>query len=170
MSSNLRLTGVRSGLLQPDIVLPSQFFESRRKLMPEQGLMIAVLQDAIDCVAKYRDATDHPGRSLWNETMGWFLVEDSDWSYSFECICSVLDLDANAVRRALRLPERQSSPESHEVKKTLRNRTDSKGVAVKNRVARLTGTVSTGRRLEAAVAERSTPGVSSMQDDLGLAD
>ena len=155
MSSNLHLTGVRSGLLQPDIVLPSQFFESRRKLMPEQGLMIAVLQDAIDCVAKYRDAEDHPGRSLWNETMGWFLAEDSDWSYSFECICSVLDLDANAVRRALHLPERQSSPVSHEVKKTLRNRKDSKGVdvAVKNRVARLTGTVSTGRRLEAAVAE-----------------
>ena len=37
---------------------------------------------------------------------------------SFECVCSVLDLDA-----------------------------------VKNRVARLTGTVSMGRRLEAAVAE-----------------
>jgi len=141
--------------LQPDVVLPSQFFESRRKLTPEQGLMIAVLQDAIDYVAKYRDATDHSGRSLLDETMGWFLAEDSDWPYSFECVCSVFDLDANAVRRALRLPERQSSPVSHEVKKTLRNRTDSKGVdaAVKNRAARLTGTVPTGRRLEAAVAE-----------------
>jgi len=44
-------------------------------------------------------------------------------------------------------------------------------IAVKNCVARLTGTVSTGsQRLEAAVMARSTEGVCSVQDDLRIAD
>ena len=60
-----------------------------------------------------------------------------------------------------------------EVKKALQNREDLKdvNVAVKNCVARLTGTVPTGmRRLEAAVVARSTPGVCAVQDDLRVAD
>ena len=52
MDANLRLTGVRSGMLRPNIVLPSQYFGPPRRLTPERGLMIAVLQDAIDCVAR----------------------------------------------------------------------------------------------------------------------
>ena len=82
---------------------------------------------------------------------------------------SVLDLDANA----LRLPERQSALASRAVKKALQNREDLRGfnVAVKNCVARLTGTVPTGmQRLDAAVVARSTPGVCSVQDDLRVAD
>jgi hyperosmotically inducible protein len=61
-----------------------------------------------------------------------------------------------------------------EVKKALQNHEDLKGVnvAVKNCVARLTGTVPTGmERLEAAVVARSTLGVCSVvQDDLRVAD
>ena len=173
MDANLRLTGVRSGMLQPNIILPSQYFGPRRRLTPEHGLMIAVLQDAIDCVAKHRDAKDYRGRRLFDEATQWLLAEETDWPYSFECICAVLDLDANAVRRALRLPERQSVLASREVKKAPQNHEDLQGVnvAVKNRVARLTGTVPTGmRRLEAAVVARSTAGVCSVQDDLRVAD
>ncbi|HEX7410161.1 MAG TPA: BON domain-containing protein [Candidatus Binatia bacterium] len=60
-----------------------------------------------------------------------------------------------------------------EVKKALQNHEDLNGVnvAVKNCVARLTGTVPTGmQRLEAAVVARSTVGVCSVQDDLRIAD
>ena len=82
--------------------------------------MIAVLQNAIDCVAKHRCAKDYRGRRLFDETTQWFLAEETDWPYSFEGICAVLDLDANAVRQALRSPERQSARVSREVKKALR--------------------------------------------------
>jgi hypothetical protein len=160
-------------MLQPDIILPWQHFGSRRRLAPEHRLMIAVLQDAIDCVAKYRYAKDYRGRRLFHEATQWFLAEETDWPYFFECICAVLDLDANAVRRALRLPERQSALVSREVKKALQNHEDLKSVnvAVKNRVARLSGTVPTGmRRIEAAVVARSTAGVCSVQDDLRVTD
>ncbi len=60
-----------------------------------------------------------------------------------------------------------------EVKKALENHEDLKGVnvAVKNCVARLTGTVPTGmQRLEAAVVARATLGVCAVQDDLRVAD
>jgi hyperosmotically inducible protein len=60
-----------------------------------------------------------------------------------------------------------------EVKKALQSHEDLKGVdvAVKNCVARLTGTVPTGmQRLEAAVVARSTRGVCSVQDDLRVTD
>ena len=115
--------------------------------------MVAVLQDAIDCVVKHRHAKDYRGRRLFHEATQWLLAEETDWPYSFECICAVLDLDANAVRRALRLPERQSALVSREVKKALQNHEDWKGVnvAVKTRVP------------------RSTLGVCSIHDNLRVA-
>ena len=96
------------GLFQPDVILPSQHFAPHRMQVPEQRLMIAVLQDAVDCVEKYRFTHNHRGRRLFDEAMQWLLAEETDWPYSFECICGVLGLDSNAVRYSLRLaPERQ---------------------------------------------------------------
>ena len=93
-------------MLQPDIILPSQYVGPHRRLTPEHELMIAVLQDAIECVAKHRHARDYRGRRLFDEATQWLLAKESNWPYSFECICAVLDLDANAVRRSVHLPER----------------------------------------------------------------
>jgi hypothetical protein len=59
------------------------------------------------------------------------------------------------------------------VKKALQNHENLKGVnvAVKNCVARPTGTVPTGmRRLKPAVVARSTAGACSTQDDRRVAD
>ena len=107
MNTNRYLAREPSGLLQPDVILPSQHF-ARRMQAPEQRLMIAVLQDAIDCVGKYRFTRDPQGRRLFDEAMQWLLAEETDWPYSFECICGVLGLDSNAVRDSLRsAPERQ---------------------------------------------------------------
>jgi hypothetical protein len=108
MDAKPYLAGVPRGLLEPNIILPSQQFAPRSRLAPERRLMIAVLQDAIDCVAKYRYAKDYRGRRLFHEAMQWLLAEETDWPYSFECICGILDLDANAVRHAVGLLERQS--------------------------------------------------------------
>jgi hypothetical protein len=96
-------------MTQADIILPSQHFGARRKQAPEQQLMIAVLQDALECVAKHRCATDPQGRRLFHDARQWFLANETDWPYSFECICGILDLDANAVRQRLRVA-RESQP------------------------------------------------------------
>jgi hypothetical protein len=87
----------------PDIVLPSQHFGPQRKQAPEQRLMIAVLHDALECVTKYRFATNTRSRRLFREAKQWFLANNAEWPYSFEGICGVLDLDANAVRQRLRV-------------------------------------------------------------------
>lgn len=105
MDANRSLAAIQSGMLQPDSVLPSQYFGSSRKATPEQRLMIAVLQDAIDCVAKHRHATDYRGHRLFAETAQWILAEETDWPFSFASICAVLDIDADAVRGALRLTD-----------------------------------------------------------------
>lgn len=94
-----------------DTILPSQYFATRRKQAPEERLMIAILHDAIDCVQKYRFATDTHRRRLFREAKQWVLANEANWPYSFECICGVLDLDSIAVRQRLRVaPEPQTSP------------------------------------------------------------
>lgn len=104
MHTDLYLVGVPIGMAQPEAMLPVQYFGARRKQAPEQRLMMAVLRDAFDCVEKYRFAANDHGRRLFREAERWFLAKETHWPYSFESICSVLDLDANAVRmRLLRL-------------------------------------------------------------------
>jgi hypothetical protein len=88
-------------VVYPDVVLPAQQSARVRHLTPERRLMIAVLDDAIQCVMKYRSATDGPGRRQFVEESDWLLSTDDRWPYSFECICDVLNLDAGAVRAGL---------------------------------------------------------------------
>ncbi len=87
---------------QPDVLLPAQQ-PRRRAVMPEEALITAVLEDAIDCVRKHRGAQTRQGRRLFREAQDWFLLEQPDWPFSFETICACLGLDADSVRRALGL-------------------------------------------------------------------
>jgi len=108
IAASLQLAEVSSSLAQVDVILPSQYFGAPRKQAPEQRLMMAVLQDVIHCLEKYRCATDRDGRRLFGEAKEWLLADETAWPYSFECICGVLDLDSNAVRqRLLVAPEAQ---------------------------------------------------------------
>ncbi|HEU4343043.1 MAG TPA: hypothetical protein VFU31_15930 [Candidatus Binatia bacterium] len=76
--------------------LRPRFFEA-----PEKELMAAVLNDAIACLAKHRFARSRSGRHVYDETREWFLDTDSDWPFSFENICQVLNLNPVYVRRCL---------------------------------------------------------------------
>ena len=117
------LTGVPIGLFQPHVILPSQDFTSPKQFAPERRLMTAVLDDAVRCVEKYRFPTDARGRRLFDEAKQWLLATDAHWPYSFERICAVLDLDANAVRHRLRLtPNRPPVSASRAMQMTTRER------------------------------------------------
>lgn len=83
------------------IILPSQRRGLERSHAPEYRLMIAVLMDALECLEKYRSATDRHGQQVFNETRDWLSADENEWLYSFEHICGVLDLDSTAVRRRL---------------------------------------------------------------------
>ena len=110
MQANLWLMGLPAGMMQVEIVLPSQHFGPRRMQAPEERLMIAVLQDALACLQNHRFAKDAYGRRLFDEAEQWFLAEETDWPYSFESICEILELDSNAVRQHLRVGLGQEVP------------------------------------------------------------
>jgi hypothetical protein len=86
-----------------DVILPSQHLAAPKKVAPEYRLMIAVLENAITCITKYRSATDTRGRRLFDEEQRWLCSEDTHSPYAFVCICDVLDLDVDTVRRRLGL-------------------------------------------------------------------
>ena len=113
------LRGVAIDPFLLDLILPAQPFNPRKKLAPEHRLRMAVLDDAIRCVKQYRLPTDGQGRRLFHEAKQWLLAAEPHWPYSFEHICEVLDLDANAVRHHLRLaPERPAVSVSREMQTT----------------------------------------------------
>lgn len=92
-------------LFEPDALVPAQFYAAFRGSSGTQGarrLMLAVLQDALDCYQKYAFARDGYGRQLFEEADAWIAARESGWHFSFENICDTLNLDAEYVRRGLR--------------------------------------------------------------------
>jgi hypothetical protein len=67
------------GLLEPNTLLPAQFFSFSReatKGQAERALMCAVLEDAVSCFQKYLGGTRHSHQRLARETERWFWAND----------------------------------------------------------------------------------------------
>jgi len=93
-----------AGFLQPDAILPAQFFQSLRtkgRFDGERRLMIAVLEDAVNCFMKQLHATDPKARQLFLDAEEWITADDRTWFFSFENVCDTLDLDPEYVRQGL---------------------------------------------------------------------
>lgn len=67
----------------------------------EEGLMLAILEDGLDCFFKHLLADDKRGRELFAETEAWILDRGSDWIFSFENICETLGIDPSYLRGKL---------------------------------------------------------------------
>jgi hypothetical protein len=74
--------------------LYSNFTETeRRHLRPEQRLSLAILECAIDDIAKHR-----LGEKPYTEALAWIATDNPEWPFSFVRVCEVLSVDAAAVR------------------------------------------------------------------------
>jgi hypothetical protein len=96
--------GVLPRLIEPEVLLPSQFYDRFRGaavLDAERRLMLAVLEDAVSCFQKYAGATRPRSRRLFKEAEEWFMEEEGGWLFSFESICAVLNLDPQYFRQQL---------------------------------------------------------------------
>jgi len=96
--------GILPRLVEPEILLPSQFFDrfrGRSILEGERRLMLAILEDSVMCFQKYAGATRPRGRRLFQEAEEWLLEEDSSWPFSFEAICDVFGIDPDYFRANL---------------------------------------------------------------------
>lgn len=91
-------------LLQPDTVLPMQYFATLRRKgehEPERRLVIAVLQDAVDCFQKHLFARDRKQQQLFSDAEQWIASSDRSWPFSFENVCDLLQINAEYLRRGL---------------------------------------------------------------------
>ncbi|HXQ21365.1 MAG TPA: hypothetical protein VN812_06805 [Candidatus Acidoferrales bacterium] len=91
-------------LLQPDTLLPSQYFAALKRKgphEPERRLAIAVLQDAVDCFQKHLRARERKAHQLFLDAEEWIASDDRSWPFSFENICDLLQINAEYLRRGL---------------------------------------------------------------------
>ena len=123
----------RIGLLfQPDSLLVAQYFETlRRKTLfePEKRLILAILEDAINCFQDNLLAQDVRRSRLFHEVEEWIVEADSDGVFSFESICEVLGFSPRYVRQGLlrwkekRLIRRRNSEAWEKIMKEPQRRT-----------------------------------------------
>ena len=92
-----------TALFQPDTLLPEQYFDDRRRqtlLEPEKKLMLAILEDAIDCFQDNHAARCGKRKQLFDEAQEWIFAV-GDWVFGFENICSALGFDPQYIRKGL---------------------------------------------------------------------
>lgn len=104
-------------LFEPDTLLPAQYFAAFSReggLVRERRLMLAVLQDAVECYQKYALARDPRGVELFKDASEWIESGEREWPFSYENICEVLGLNPEYIRKGLSKWRQQRGP----VKKT----------------------------------------------------
>ena len=124
MTDTVTLDDRYAGVLVPDTLLPSQFFAALRqksRMDGEHRLMVAVLEDGLNCFQKHINATDPKQRQLFLDAEEWIMSDDQSWFFSFVNVCDTLKLDPDYVREGLlkwrdaqRLGRRLPEPE-HEI-------------------------------------------------------
>ncbi len=93
-----------NGLFEPDALLPSQFYAAFRvgsAIAGEKRLMLAVLEDAVDCYRKHATSREGQGLQLFRDVEVWITSRDRRWYYSYENICDTLEIDADYLREGL---------------------------------------------------------------------
>jgi hypothetical protein len=88
----------------PTIVMPAQFFDgtpARHLPAGVRGLMVAILQDAIEVYLKHRGAILRERQTLYLRARRWFASNDRSYVFSFLRITEALGIDAQLVRKAL---------------------------------------------------------------------
>ena len=92
-------------LFEPDTLVSAQYLENfRRKtlLEPEKRLMLAMLEDAVNCFQVYATARSGRGKKLFNEAEEWIMMKHDDWIFSFVSVCEMLGFNPEYVRQGLR--------------------------------------------------------------------
>jgi hypothetical protein len=92
-------------LLAQHVLLPSQYYDSRRRSPTDNALhrlMLAVLADALECLSDRGPVKGIGGkRAARMEAERWVEDDNDDHPFSFISICEALRIDAPALRKAL---------------------------------------------------------------------
>ena len=103
--------------LEQDTLLSTQYFGNQRSKIPsepENRLMLAILEDAINCYQDNLLAKRGSAGRLFTEAEEWILEKNSDWLFSFKNICETLGFNPEYVRQGLlRWKEKKTPKYSH---------------------------------------------------------
>lgn len=94
-------SSVPEDLLVPEAALPSQFHDvwhHSRAISPERALALAVLEQAVIDLEKYRFSTRRRQQRLYMEAYRWVTSGDRSWPYAFVNLCELLDVDPGLMR------------------------------------------------------------------------
>jgi hypothetical protein len=106
-------------IFQRDTLLVENFFNDRRGktlVLPEQSLMLAILEDALQCFQENCSAKHGKKKQLFENVEKWFFEATDGWVFGFESICSVLGFEPDYLRKGLvrwrqkKLLHRRSAP------------------------------------------------------------
>jgi hypothetical protein len=91
-------------LFQVDTLAAQQYHDTYRRKIPQQPeirLMLAVLEDAINCYQDNIFSINKKRIQLFKEANDWFMSDDTSWIFSFESICGILNLEPDYFRQGL---------------------------------------------------------------------
>jgi hypothetical protein len=74
---------------------------SLAKVSAETALMSAVLEDAFRCFQKKFEIESPSVRREAEKAEKWFVIDESNWPFSFVSICDVLGLEPRRIRNRL---------------------------------------------------------------------
>lgn len=95
-------TTLATQVMMPESIMPEQFFDANRPPMKqEQRLLLAILEDATNCLSKYAVATTPHGRRLFNDAYDWSMSSARDHLCTFEKICEALGIESSYMRKGL---------------------------------------------------------------------
>jgi hypothetical protein len=107
MSEQIDLTTdeIFGSCVQPQSHSSAQYFDTLRRrifLEPEKRLMLAILEDAVECFQDNAFSQSERGRRIFKEAKKWIVERDREWVFSFENVCEALGLNPAYVRAGLR--------------------------------------------------------------------
>lgn len=76
-------------------------FRVKAHFTPEEKLMFAVLNDAIECLDKYHEGKRRREIAMYREAKEWVSSDSVDGIFSFVNVCETLKLDAEYLRLGL---------------------------------------------------------------------
>ena len=79
----------------------------------EERLMLAILKDAVDCIERYRSGCKVCSRPEHDAALTWVRTHDHTWPFSFDNICSELDLNPDRLRSSLESLPLRSLTKNH---------------------------------------------------------
>jgi hypothetical protein len=109
-----------ASLFQPDTLLSTQYFDNMRRrtlLEPEKRLMLAILEDAVDCFKENLSAESGRRKMLFEDAEQWVRSDGGDWVFSFDHICEALGLTRLMCARGCSDGRRKIAPSALEAER-----------------------------------------------------